>query len=766
MRRPAAAPRARRDSNAVNAGGAMRGTLAGVIVFGWMTVSSGLNAVQDTTRPAADVWTQIGHGIIDLTGTYHQQSGRARQLAWRPDVRQGDRNVFWVGTEQGGLWKAIVNSGGDVVSFIPLTDTFPGPHPMGSFLVHRLDSNKILIGPGPFGSTANDGEIFRTHDQGATWRPHPLHYFDSGSVARLADDRSDGDGNTVLAATSYGIYRSDDFGISWRRRWHGAAVSDIVQDAADPAIWYAAVVQAAPNVILRSTDYGVTWKAMPLGTQRITGGIGRISLATCTSNPDVLYALVVTGNDGGVLNGLYRSLDRGRNWTNIFSDNDPINQDNEGLHTCALGCDPTDANHVFFGLAGSLETFTGTLPLVFWRGLDGHQKSTLNAGHGDFNGVLFRPGHESIALATDGGIYIYHPHADGDQPAVDESLNLLGIEANWQRTLNGLAASRSNPDVFLAGLQDDGVAIGNVAANMVRWALKGDGGQGSIMPDNPLVMTASLNGTAGKFVSFNQGLTWSNINDGLEQQKFASLLIDPTPGLDAPLVFTSKLLGDDSTPPSQIVFRLLDAKLLPLLPPWLPVSPDTLDGVVNHVDHTTNPDVHQLIATLDGHRALFSYSGSRSSLGDYPLVTITPRLQELAEGAPRDAHANADKSTLQPDTIYYTTGASRPSQAFVSTNRGQKWTDVTGNMKTGKKGPDFVKLVANPRNLDQLFLATTEGVFRSDTHDADGPVWVPYSQGLRLNEEIQDIVINVHGLDQPTLYVATKGRGFWKRVVQ
>ena len=193
--------------------------LAGAIAAAVLTLSPGFKAAQDSVHPAADVWTQIGHGIVDLTGTYHQQSGRARQLAWRPDVRQGDRNVFWVGTEQGGLWKAIVNSSGDVASFVPLTDNFPGPHAMGSFLVHRLDSNRILIGPGPFGSTANDGEIFRTHDQGATWRAHPLHHFDAGGVARLVDDRADGDGNTVLAATSHGIYRSDDFGIGWKRRW-------------------------------------------------------------------------------------------------------------------------------------------------------------------------------------------------------------------------------------------------------------------------------------------------------------------------------------------------------------------------------------------------------------------------------------------------------------------------------------------------------------------------------------------------------------------
>jgi hypothetical protein len=31
---------------------------------------------------------------------------------------------------------------------------------------------------------------------------------------------------------------------------------------------------------------------------------------------------------------------------------------------------------------------------------------------------------------------------------------------------------------------------------------------------------------------------------------------------------------------------------------------------------------------------------------------------------------------------------------------------------------------------------------------------------------VQDIVINTHGLDKPTLYIGTKGRGFWQRIVE
>lgn len=240
------------------------------------------------------------------------------------------------------------------------------------------------------------------------------------------------------------------------------------------------------------------------------------------------------------------------------------------------------------------------------------------------------------------------------------------------------------------------------------------------------------------------------------------MLIDPTPGVDEPLIFTSKQL-DASGTQSQVVFRLVNPHFVS---PWLPISPAVLGGTVNHLDHTTDKDVHQIILTLAGRRRLTSFAGPRTQIGDYVRRGITPPIKKLVDGGTRDAHANADKSVLQPDTIYYTTGASRPSQAFISTDGGQTWLEVTGNMPTGKKAPDFVKLLANPRNLDQMFLATTRGVFRSDARDENGPVWQPYSEGLRENEEIQDIVINVHGLDQPTLYIATKGRGFWKRTVQ
>src|SRR5262245_277104 len=312
----------------------MKSSLIGAIAIVVLWSAIGFSAAPQPLPPPPDQWTHIGHGLLpNLFTGGHNLSGRAIQVAWRRDDRQGNQNILWVGTQFGGLWKSILDASGDVTSFVPLTDNFPGPHLMESFLVNRTDSDKILVGTG---GGSGEGKVYRTHDQGATWRAHRLpHVTTPTRVSRLVDDRVDPD--TVLAATGAGIYWSDDFGKIWHLGFGGQSVNDVVQDTGDPAIWYAATPKM-PHVILRSKNHGKKWDEMPLGADRITGDVGRISLAACASNENVLFALVAQpkgDKQDGALNGLYRSIDRGLNWTNIFFDNEMVNSDNQALHTLA-----------------------------------------------------------------------------------------------------------------------------------------------------------------------------------------------------------------------------------------------------------------------------------------------------------------------------------------------------------------------------------------------------------------------------------------------
>jgi hypothetical protein len=714
-----------------------------------------------------DQWTQIGNGIISTnigppTQNTHHRSGKAIQASWTYDAHQG-RNVLWVGTRYGGLWKSIVNSDGNIQYWTPLTDNFPGPHGMGSFLVKSTDSNFILIG-GARGES--DGYIYRTHTQGTQWNAHVLPVEDGENpiktVWRLREDRSNP--SHVIACTDRGIYRSEDFGITWDRKFEtpgqpAVAAWDAVQDVADPQIWYAAA--AVDNVILRSTNGGTRWDTYSSCPDCIPGPAKRVSLATCEADENIMFALVVNRptnpHDFERFDGLYRSTTRGQTWEKIFDDGEAVDHAGQGVNNNAVACDPANPNHVIFGCKDQLETFNALRPrqLILWKGYVPNHQSDLDLGHGDLNYLLFRPGFQSVVVCNDGGYYIYHP-ATGE---VNDSGNLLGINALWLTRPQGcLAASRTDPNRFVAGMQDNGVILGHAGANTLILVHGSDGGQGSIMPDDDRVITAST--TDGhRSVSYVGGLSWFDVNFDLDHDSFPSVQIDPTPGIALPNIFTHSHHDDSEV--NRIYFR-------PVFNPfvaWETASNQTLEGIITHLDHTTNGERHKIIVTRENDQSLFAFHGSREELGNLRRNNITPPLPELTNDV-KDARANADKSGLQPNTIYYTTGSSRPSRAFISTDGGHTWIDATGDLPTGDNGPDFNKLIQNPRDLSQFFLATSRGVYRCDWNIVTRYHWVPYSQGLRVNENVQDIVINIHGLDQPTLYVATMGRGFWKRTVQ
>lgn len=715
-------------------------------------------------QAVATKWTQVGHGIID-TGigeteddSKHHQCGRTVQAAWAADPKQLGQKVLWMGTARGGLWKSKVNSSGEITSWVPLTDNFAGPHEMGSFLIHPLDSAQILIGPGGMSSGSGNGKIYRTATQGGSWVAHTLP-INSGEttpkrVNRIVSDRSDSTGNTALACTDHGIYRSTDFGLTWARVFKGVVtgthdeVTDIVQDTADGARWFAAAIVS--KVILRSTGSGQagTW-AIFAGVSPISGSVGRVSLAACDANENVLYALVIkdkaAADKDGALNGVWRSLDRGKNWANIYDNNSAINALNQGLHTCGIGCDPTNPDHLIFGLQSPIETFHATTHTRF----DTTWPDPFDGGHHDYNFILFRKGHSDVIIENDGGYYTYKP-SDG---SIDDSGNLKGINCQWlSRDQGCFASSRSRPEEFAAGLQDNGIVRGNATVGTLELMAGGDGGQVSIMPTMANVMAASSTvfiGGANRSLSLDYGQDWIGVQGDLDDDNFSSMLIDPTPGLSSPKLFTySQLFGL-----SYIRYR----NYFDTISSWSFVNAP-LAGALTHLDHTTDSSLHQLLATMDGDQRLWIYSGARSGLASLLPHDKTPPLGTLQGTA--DAHANADRSKIQKNTIYYTTAAARPSKAFISVNAGTAWIDVTGDLPNVG---NLNKLVGNPTNLYQLFLATDKGVYRTDNL---GVHWYKWSTGLRTNEEVQDIVINSDGLTVPTIYVATKGRGFWQRAVQ
>jgi hypothetical protein len=722
-------------------------------------------------------WVQIGSGIVAPAGARsgagpaHHQSGRSAQVAVAHDSDQ-HLDVLWNGTSHGGLWKSIVNSTNDrLTGWVPLTDNFPGSHTLGSFLVHSSDSHRILIGTGSSWG-AGDG-IYLTEDGGTTWGDSLLPKPPT-QVARLVADRTDESGDTVVACTSNGIWRSAHFGrevtqngdatTSWRRIFKGVC-TDIVQDPNHPKKWYAGIEDVG---VMYSADAGSTWCTLGTG---ISGSIARVVLAASQSDDRYLYASVIDRK--GALKGVYRfdslpsattvMCSAGGVWTRISTERERelVNHGNQGAHACAIACDPHDPKHVFFGVQTLVETKNATQDPVEWTPVDG--------GHNDYNNLLFLSDGRTLVTANDGGYYLMDYEAPlHSARRVDDSGNLLGINAlePKKKVHQGvLAASRSDPDVFVAGLQDNGVVRGDASANPAITRVDGgDGGQVSIMPEQAPVFTFSgtIGGPGNRYMSIDAGATFIDIACGLRgDDKYPSVLIDPTPDLAAPSVFTyNVLLGALSS--------VYIGHLLPLPCGWQPVSFVPISGVITNIDHTTNPVLHAIPVTLADDFHLSAYFGPRFQATDLSLVDITPHsLSCDRPGATciqkPDTRANADRSSLQPDTIYYTTGTGRPSRAFVTRDNGTHWTDVTGNMANDHPLASLNKLIGNPRDPAECFLATSRGVF----HSADGgATWTQFNEGLRLHEDVKDIVISADGLREPRLYISTEGRGFWLRTLK
>jgi hypothetical protein len=100
--------------------------------------------------------------------------------------------------------------------------------------------------------------------------------------------------------------------------------------------------------------------------------------------------------------------------------------------------------------------------------------------------------------------------------------------------------------------------------------------------------------------------------------------------------------------------------------------------------------------------------------------------------------------------------------------KGLDWKDVTGSLRTDLPDADYLEIVGNPRNLNQLFLATNVGVFWTNNGLAHEPTWYRYMTGLPAVIAAFGIELNYDNAPMsgsPLLHIGSYGRGFWEREV-
>ena len=703
------------------------------------TLNLGVTPLLSTTG-----WEQTGYGDENPDGV-HNEAGRIRQASYAYDNAQGF-TTLWLGATGGGVWRGVL-LGIFGVAFVPVSDNLPGSPSVGAFLVQPGNSDNILIGTGDSFRYPGTG-LYKTTDGGATWsevNPSDGPAWPS-AFQKILIDLNDSTNQTVLAEGDSGIWRSTDFGSTWFQVYSGPT-SDLVQDPVNPWIWYA----GAPGIgVLRSLGYGTAGSFAPIGSGMATPG--RISVAVSAAATWHVYAISAT-TDWKSLSGIWRSDDYGDGTWNLIESADHISGLGQAFHTTAINVDPNNADVVFAGMAGSEVTHNGTAATPAWT-----YSSSFDEGHADHTGYTFEPGTTNVISTTDGGVYVL----DENTLSVSGSLN-YATNLNVQQVfgpVGDLACSLNLPDECISGLQDNGtITINRNNTPPLVIVGGGDGNSASIAPDNPSELFQM--GDGARYYSTDGGSTWNGDYGGcLPNNFYATTMIDQTPPNGfTPLIYTFSL------PPSGGTSSYVYSKTVDPNCDWSAANPnspfDTNTFSPRSMDASNDPSAYVFYVVGWGTGRLYVLdSYSTGSLGNMSYVDRTPPVSLFSSF--NDSQIAADRSSLRPYTVTYTTGAARPSQAFISNDRGQTWKEVTGDLASKLPDASYWKLIANPADQTQLFLATDQGIYRSDN---GGVNWYQYMSGMPAVADIFGLELNYDYSNPPLLHLGTYGRGFWDRQV-
>ena len=275
-----------------------------------------------------------------VSGEY-EAGGRMTALAIEPDCKKG-RCRLWVAAAGGGVWMTE-----DALAKKARWEFLSGSFELNAIGSITLDpndseSNTLYVGTGEAnaaGSAAAGVGIYRSTDSGKSWTKLGENEFRGRAVGSIAI--KPGDPNTIYAASTRAVR-----GISATT---GGATST--------------PIGAANWGLYKSTDGGATWTWIHNGAatlagcnQDITGaqpcstrGVRRVALDPNNSN--VVYA-------GSYGTGVWRSLDAGATWTQIFApiENRLANASTERPEFAVADLGATTRMYLQIGASGAIDS--------------------------------------------------------------------------------------------------------------------------------------------------------------------------------------------------------------------------------------------------------------------------------------------------------------------------------------------------------------------------------------------------------------------------
>jgi hypothetical protein len=528
----------------------------------------------------------------------------------------------------------------------------------------------------------------------------------------------------VFAATTYGVYRSDNGGAGWAAQTSGlppgGQATDVAIDPGTPTTVYAAFWGSG---IYRTTNAGAatpTWAKLAGGLP--TSGFTRIALAVSPSSPQTVYALLAGLSNPNpslsyLVNQFYRSTDGGGTWTAI-----PLPGGNlgpQGLYNLQATVDPTTPDIVYLSC------------LSVW-------KATRNAASGTWAitqvGANIHPDNHAFAIdptnhlilyaGSDGGIYA---SADGGatwSDAVNSGLCITQFEF--------MAQHPTSDAIVFCGTQDNGTEQFRNSPVFYH-ADDGDGGFTAVDQNQPKNVLSTYYGPSPKR-STQAGAfgTWFSVSAGL----VGSALFYPPMALD-------------ETNPNNIAFGTDRINL------------DAAQGTGGWPTKVTLPGVTGNVSALHYVTSNLLYAGTTTGQVYRLTRSATTWTATALHAAPLPGNWIWEVAARpdDPNTIILEMsgfGIAHVWRGTVPAAGPATWTNVSGTGAGALPDIPANALAIDPLAPDSYYIGTDVAVFRSTN---GGTTWTQFSQGLP-NSAVFDM--RLHAAAR-VLRVGTHGRGMWER---
>jgi hypothetical protein len=656
----------------------------------------------------APVWRSLGPVTIPNGQTYGASrvnvSGRVAAIAVDPS----DPAHVLVGAANGGIWESRDRG----ATWAPRSDkaetlttgalAFDSAHP-GTVLCGTGEGNAWYLGAG----------ILRSTNGGTTWSTLCRDPFVGEGFYDLRFDRAAA--GRVLAATTAGLFSSNDGGAKWTQR-HGERTWSL-------AVGSGELLAGCSDGVQRSTNGGDTWTAVNLpGNPSSLGPFTRLAVAVAPSNPAVAYAWgagppYVDPGDGVLVPTAYLWRRRpSGSWAKVTP---PADVDTlQAWYDWFLAVAPDRDGQVYLG---AIEAYRGDLSGTSWTWrCISNKGDTGDSIHGDQHAIAFEPGRpDTIYVGSDGGLFT----------SPDRGVT-------WRHRNNGLVISEfeylaqdaTSAGWLLGGLQDNGTLrwTGSPAWEQVA---DGDGGDCAVNRSNPATVWHTFY-HMDLAVSHARGDrdSWSDVELPLPEGEWkespfyppveASLTTGNTFAIAGLALYVTR---DNGAHWARLPFPVGDSGSALAIP--------NADSI--------------WVGTENGRVFRTSWTGSSWR----PLTALgSPRADEYV------SDLLVDSSGL---TLWATIRAVGGGRVFVSTTGGSTWTRRDAGVE--ERLP-VNAIEVDPTDRNRLWVAADLGVYQT----LDGGVhWAPYGTGLP-NAYVGDLVLNPVGR---RLRAGTRNRGVWEIAV-